>query len=197
MPRTTPSALLLSAVTVMAFGSGCTTAVSGTASAGGAAPPAQGTGDTVAWVDDVCGSLLPFVQTAAEAPEPSEAKDAADLVQGITDYLGEAEDAAGSAVDGMDAAGPSPVSGGDEVVEQLSGTLTDLQTTYRDARTRIEKVDINDRQALLAEVPAAVASLNQLATMPNPTAGLRNNPELNRAGQEAANCQQLQREFGG
>jgi hypothetical protein len=33
--------------------------------------------------------------------------------------------------------------------------------------------------------------------MPNPTAGLQGSPELNEAGQQAANCQQIEREFGG
>jgi hypothetical protein len=71
-----------------------------------------------------------------------------------------------------------------------------MQTTLRDAWTRIEGVDVNDRQALLREVPAAVASLEQLATMPSPMADLQRSPELTRAGQEAANCQQIAREFG-
>jgi hypothetical protein len=197
MPRSTPSALLLSAVAAMAFGTGCTTTVAGAASADGVAPSAQGSGDAVAWVDQVCGSLLPFVRTAASPPEPSEAPDPASLVEDITGYLGDAEDAAGSAVDGMAAAGPSPVAGGDAVVERLDETLTRLQETFRDARTRIEGVDVNDRQALLREVPAAVASLEELANMPNPMADLQASPELDRAGQEAANCKQIEREFGG
>ncbi|TQM06431.1 hypothetical protein [Pseudonocardia kunmingensis] len=197
MPRSTPSALLLSAVAAMAFGTGCTTTVSGAPSADGVAPAAQGSGDAVAWVDQVCGSLLPFVRTAATPPEPSAAPDPASLVEDITGYLGDAEDAAGSAVQGMDAAGPSPVAGGDDVVERLDETLTRLQETFRDARTRIEGVDVNDRQALLSEVPAAVASLEELANMPNPMADLQASPELDRAGREAANCRQIEREFGG
>ncbi|HYH29208.1 MAG TPA: hypothetical protein VD903_02390 [Pseudonocardia sp.] len=197
MPRTTPSALIIPAVAVMALGTGCTTTVPGSASADGPAPAAESTGDPVAWTDEVCGSLLPFVRTAASPPVPSESPDPASLVSDITDYLGEVEDAAGSAVTGMEAAGPSPVAGGDEVVDRLSETLTTLQTTFRDARTRIESVDVNDREAVLTEVPAAVASLEQLATMPSPTAGLKGSPELDRAGQQAANCQQIEREFGG
>jgi hypothetical protein len=197
MPRSTPSVLLLSAVAAMAFGTGCTSTVSGAASAGGAAPAAQGSGDAVTWVDQVCGSLLPFVRTAATPPEPSEASSPAELVEDITGYLDEAESAAGSAVDGMDAAGPSPVAGGDDVVDRLGETLTSLESTFHDARTRIEAVDVNDRQALLSEVPAAVGSLEKLAAMPNPMADLQASPELNRAGQEAANCRQIEREFEG
>ena len=197
MPRSTPSVLLLSAVAAMALGTGCTSTVQGSATADSGAPAAQSTGDAVVWVDEVCGSLLPFVRTAGAPPEPSEARDPASLVQLITDYLGEAEDAAGSAISGMDGAGPSPVAGGDEAVDRLSGTLSTLQSTFRDARTRIEDVDVDDPQAVLKEVPAAIAPLDQLANMPNPAAGLQGSPELDRAGQEAANCQQIEREFGG
>jgi hypothetical protein len=196
MPRTAPSSLLLSAVATVALGTGCTTTVPGSASADTAAPAAQGTGDAVAWFDQVCGSLLPYIQTTGSPPVPSEFSDPASLVQGLADYLGDAEDAAGSAISGLETAGPSPLAGGDAVVDQLSGTLTTVQTTYRDARTRIEGVDVNDRQALLTEVPAAVESLQQLSSMPNPAAALQSSPELSQAGQDAANCQQIQRELG-
>jgi hypothetical protein len=197
MPRSIPSALLLSAVAAMAFGTGCTTTVSGAPSADGVAPAAAASGDAVTWVDQVCGSLVPFVRTAASPPEPSEAPDPASLVEDITGYLGDAEDAAGTAVEGMESAGPSPVAGGDDVVERMSETLTRLQETFRDARTRIDGVDVDDRQALLREVPAAVASLEELAAMPSPLVDLQASPELDRAGQEAANCRQIEREFGG
>lgn len=197
MPRTTPSALILSAIAVVASGSGCTTTVPGSAAADSAAVAAQGSGDAVAWVDQVCGSLLPFMRAAGSPPNLSEARDRASLVQDVTDYLGEAEDAAEAGVSGMADAGPSPVAGGDQIVDQLSGTLSTFQTSFRTARTRIEEVDVNDPQELLTELPAAIAPLEQLATMPDPTAGLRGSPELDQAAEQAANCQQIEREFGG
>jgi hypothetical protein len=195
MPRITPPARILPAVVALALSGGCTTTVPGAASAD-SAPAAQGTGDAVAWVDQICGSLLPFVRAAGSPPQPSDARDPAALVQNISDYLSEAEDAAGSAISGMAAAGPSPVASGDEIVDRLSSTLETFQTSFRDARTRIEGVDVNDRQALLSEVPAAVASLEQLANLPNPMADLQGSPELDQAGREAAGCQQIAREFG-
>jgi hypothetical protein len=193
MPRITPPTLVLPAVAVLVLSGGCTTTVPGAASADTAA--AQGTGDAVAWVDQICGSLLPFVRAAGTPPEPSVSPDPATLVRNITNYLSETEETAGSAISGMDAAGPSPVAGGDEIVDGLSSTLETMQTSFRDARTRIERVDVNDRQALLREVPAAIGSLEQLATMPNPMADLKGSPELERATQEAAGCQQVATEF--
>jgi hypothetical protein len=193
MPRITPPTLLLPVVAALVLSGGCTTTVPGAASADTAA--AQGTGDAVAWVDQICGSLLPFVRTAGTPPEPSVSPDPETLVRNITDYLSETEETAGSAISGMAAAGPSPVAGGDEIVDGLSSTLETMQTSFRDARTRIERVDVNDRQALLREVPAAIGSLEQLATMPNPMADLQGSPELERATQEAAGCQQVASEF--
>jgi hypothetical protein len=196
MPRIVRSALLLPALAAVALSTGCTTTVPGSATAQGAsAPDAAGTGDPVAWVDQVCGSMLPFIRTATSAPNPEEAEDAAALIEDISSYLGEAGDAAGSALDGLDAAGPSPVEGGDEVVEQLNGTISAFQSSYQEAQSRIDSVDIDDREAVLREVPAAIRQLNQLASMPNPTAGLRGSPELREAGEQAASCQQIEREF--
>jgi predicted phage gp36 major capsid-like protein len=194
MPRITPAALL-PAVAALVLSGGCTTTVPGTASADSAAA-AQGTGDAVAWVDQICGSLLPFVRAAGTPPQPSEAKDPATLIRNISDYLTETEESAGSAITGMEAAGPAPVAGGDEIVAELSTTLESMQASVRDARTRIERVEVDDRQALLREVPAAIASLEALANMPSPMADLQRSPELTRAGQQAAGCQQIAREFG-
>ena len=197
MPRTTPPALIFSAVAAMALGSGCTTTVPGSAAADSAAVAAPGSGDTLAWVDQVCGSLLPFIRAAGSPPEPAGASNPASLVQNITDYLEEVEDAADSAISGMADAGPSPVEGGDQIVDQLSGNLSTARDSYRTARTRIEAVDINDPQELRTELPAAIAPLEQLSNLPDPTAELRGSPELRQAGEQAANCQQIEREFGG
>ncbi|GAA5127918.1 hypothetical protein [Pseudonocardia adelaidensis] len=192
MPRTTPPALLLPAVAALVLSGGCTTSVSGAASANGAAVE-QG---AVAWVDQICGSLLPYVKAAGSPPKPAEAPDAATLVKNINDYLSKSEESAGSAISGMAAAGPAPVAGGDEVVGRLTSTLETMRASLRDARTRIERVDINDRKALQREVPAAIESVERLASTPSPMADLQGNPELAQAGSQAAGCQQIAREVG-
>lgn len=192
MPRITPPVLLLPAVAALALSAGCTTSVSGAPAANSAAVE-QG---AVAWVDQICGSLLPYVKSAGSPPKPAEAPDAKTLVENINGYLSETEQSAGSAISGMAAAGPAPVAGGDEIVDRLSSTLETMQASLRDARTRIEKVDINDRQALQREVPAAIESVERLASAPSAMADLQNNPELAAAGQQAAGCQQIAREVG-
>jgi hypothetical protein len=192
MPRITPPALLLPAVAALALSGGCTTSVSGAAAADSAAVE-QG---TVAWVDQICGSLLPYVKAAVSPPKPAEAPDAATLVRDVNNWLSEYEQGAGSAISGMAAAGPAPIAGGDEIVSRLSGTLATMQASLRDARTRIQRVNISNRQELQREVPAAVESVERLASTPGPMSDLQRYPELARAGQEAAGCQQMAREVG-
>jgi hypothetical protein len=154
MPRITPPALLLPAVAVLALSGGCTTSVSGAAAADSAAA-GQG---TVAWVDQICGSLLPYVKAAVSPPKPAEAPDPATLVRDIDNWLSVSEEGAASAISG----------------------------------TRIERVDIKNRQELQREVPAAVDSVRRLAN--SPMADLQRSPELAQAGKEAAGCQQIARE---
>lgn len=192
MPRITPPALLLPAVAALALSGGCTTSVSGAASANSAAVE-QG---TVAWVDQICGSLLPYLKAAGSPPKPAEAPDAASLVRDINDYLSQSEERAGAAISGMAAAGPAPIAGGDDIVRRLSSTLETMQVSLRDARSRIERVDVNDRQELQREVPAAIESVERLAQAPGAMADLQLNPQLAQAGKEAAGCQQIAREVG-
>jgi hypothetical protein len=197
MPRTTLPALLVSVLATLALGTGCTTTVSGTAGAAGASTgAAQSTGDPVAWVDQVCGALLPFVRTAAAPPELEKAPDAPALISAISDYLEQSRGAADSAINGIAAAGPSPVDGGDDVVAALSDTLQSFRTSFEDAQSRVESVDPNDPQSLLTDLPAAVTPLEQLSTLPDPTADLRRTPELDRASSQAANCRQIETEIG-
>jgi hypothetical protein len=198
MPSTPRFAAALAVLTALLLGAGCTTTVPGAAAADSAAPPTTAAAaDPVAWVDEVCGALLPFVRSAGTPPQLDSASDPATLVKGLGDYLGQASGAAGTAITGMAAAGPSPVAGGDGIVSGLTDTLTSFQTSFQDARTKIDALDTSDPQALLVGLPPAIAPLEQLANLPDPTAGLKSSPELDRASQQAPNCQQVQATTGG
>lgn len=201
MPRTTRNALLVAGFTAL-LATGCATAVPGVAApqpglgaaTTSAAPPSEepagSTDDAVAWVDDVCGALLPFVETASTQPDINPSDPVA-AVEGLSDYLGQAVDGLDSAIDGMAAAGPSPVDGGDEVVERLTEALTSFRTSFADAKTAVDAVDTSDTLGLVEALPKAVEPLEAIANVEDPTADLRNNPELNAAAEQAPNCQQL------
>lgn len=209
MPRTPRPALILTALAALLLGAGCTTAVPGVAAPDGAAPPAPtsatsprttGSGEpdaaAVAWVDEMCGALLPFVRTASTPPSLDSSGDPAALVQGFSAYLGQASGSADGAIRGMEAVGPSPVAGGDEIVTRLTETLTTLRTSFRNAKDRIDAIDTSDPQALATGLPAALGPLRSLASLPNPTTDLQSSPELERAATQAPNCQQVEKTAG-
>ena len=99
--------LLFAAVIAAAVAlSGCSATVTGSpapigaVTGGGAA--IEPTTDPVAWTNNVCGSLLPFVQTVAAAPKLDNA-DAAATAKSISDFLGRSESAIDKALAGLDA----------------------------------------------------------------------------------------------
>jgi len=197
MSTTPRPALLLPALAALVVGiAGCTSAVPGAAAPAGQAP-ATAAGDPVQWVDGVCGALLPFVKTAGTPPQLNTASDPTALAKGISDYLGQGATAADSAISGIAAVGPSPVAGGDDVITRLTQTLTTFRTSFQDAKTQVDAVDTSNPQTLRTELPKAVAPLEQLATMPDPTVDLQTSPELERASAQAPNCQQVERQTGG
>jgi hypothetical protein len=195
MPAVPRPVLLLTVLVPLLLTLGCTTTVSGSARPAGSAQ-ATTTTDSVQWVDGVCGALLPFVRTAGTPPQLTAAADPAALAKGISDYLAKGAGAADSAITGIAHVGPSPVAGGDEVVTRLTGTLTAFRTSFQEAKTQVDAVDTSNRQALVTELPKAVAPLQQLASMPDPTVDLQTNPELAQASTKAPNCQQIKIQIG-
>jgi hypothetical protein len=189
MPRIR-SSLLVAVVATVLLGAGCSTSVPGTATSGEAAGPSGG--DLVAWTDGVCGALLPVIETGSTPPQLDRSATPQALVQSLSDYLQQAEDAAGEAIAGLDGIGPSPARGGDRVVTELTSALTTFRDTFADARTQLDALDTSDPEALRSGLPAAIAPLEQLSTLPDPTADLQSTPEFEQASREAPNCQQIE-----
>lgn len=204
MPSTTRKAVFVTGAVALLLAAGCTTTVPGVAAAGdgttasttaaGATPPAAG--DPVAWVDGLCGGLLPFVKTAATQPPLDVSSDAAALVKGLSGYLAGATESADSAIKDISALGPSPITGGDDIARELVKTLTTFRTTFGDAQKRVDAVDPTDTQALADALPAAIEPLGELANLPDPTADLKDNPELDRAAEQAPRCKEIESATG-
>lgn len=193
MPRTL---LVLVAAVVVALPGGCTTVVTGTPAADPAAGPAQAAvGDPVAWADQVCGGLLGFTDAATRQPDLT-SEDPQVLIDGLVTYLGSVETAVAGAITTLDQAGPAPVDGGAEITTELRGTLDQVLTGFRSARTALEGVDASDPAAAAQALPAALAPLQELTAL-DPAAELDASPELNAAVEQAANCQALQAQTGG
>lgn len=146
--------------------------------------------DAVAWTNGVCGALTGFTQAATTGPRVDTA-DPADAVRGVSQYLGSTADEIGRSLTALDAVGPSPVDGGDQYVGRLRDALGRIRAGFVTARTQLAAVDAADADALATAVPAAVAPLQELRDLPDPTEGLRANDELRAAAEQAPNCREL------
>jgi len=188
--------LLLAAVIATAVVlSGCSTTVTGSPAPTGAGTDSGGAApitDPVAWTDKVCCSLLPLQQALSTTPRVDQ-NDPTATVKALSDFLGKSEGAIDQAVSGLDAAGASPVHGGDDVVTKIKSTLTTVRTSFDQAKTAIDKIDPSNPTSLITALPQAVAPLQDLSKLKDPTTDLQANPELDAAAAKAPNCQALKK----
>lgn len=191
MPR---MALVTAAVATVLLGSGCTTLVPGLPAPSGATPAAGQAGpaetDPVAWMDKICTALQPAIKLQETQPELDTANPR-DSVAALSAYLGNASTTVDGAINGMAAAGPSPVEGGDQAVSALTKTLGAFRDAAREAKTKMDAIDTSNARELATELPAAVEPLTKVANLPNPAAELGSNPELDQAAAQAPQCRQI------
>jgi hypothetical protein len=193
MHQTPRTALVVAAIAAVLLGGGCTVPVPGLPAPSGAAP-AAGTAvpietDPVAWMDKICTALLPTLKTRATQPK-LDAANPRDSITALSAYLGEAGPVIDGTLNGMSAAGPSPIAGGDDAVAALRTTLSAYRDAAREAKTTLDGIDTTNRSTLTAQFPQAVAQLTALSNVPNPAADLGNNPELDAAAAKAPQCRQ-------
>lgn len=201
MPRSPRKVLLVPLVAAALLGAGCSSTVPGTAAPVGGSPASTGTDgggaaaagptdDPVAWMNQVCGALTPLTEAPAD-PDISPGKTPQETVDQIKGYLTKAGDAMGSAIDGLAAAGPSPIDGGDEFVQKMTSTLNTAKTALDSTAQQLEGVDADDPESLYTAL-GSLTTAEGLGDLENPAAGFEANAELEAAAKEAPNCQQLQ-----
>ncbi len=187
------SAAVIATAVVLA---GCSTTVTGSPAPTGAGTDSGGTAasttDPVAWADKVCGSLLPLQHTLSTAPQV-EQSDPTATVKALSDFLGRSEAAIDQAASALDAAGASPVPGGDDVVTKIKATLATVRTSFDQAKTAIDKIDPSDPTTLITALPQAVAPLQELSKLKDPSTDLKSSPEFDAAAAKAPNCQALKK----
>jgi uncharacterized protein YceK len=187
--------VILAVVAAAVVLSGCSATVSGSASPTGAATgggTVAATTDPVAWVDKVCGSLLPLQQSLSNEPQFDQ-NDPAAGVKALSDFLGRGEAAVDQALSGLDEAGPSPVPNGDASVARVKTALTTVRSSFDQVKTTLDKIDPNNTTDLITALPQAVAPLAQLSKLQDPTTDLQSSPELKAAAAKAPNCQTLEK----
>jgi hypothetical protein len=173
---------------------GCSTAVTGSpvgansdAAGTTALPP---TPDPVVWMDRVCGSLLPLQQTLKTVPQNT-GDNATATAASISAFLGRSETALTTTLTDLDAAGPSPVAGGDAAVGKLEAALTTVRTSIVRTKTALDNIDPTNAFEVASTLPTVFVSLADLVKIQDSTTDLRNNPGLQAAAAQAPNCQSL------
>jgi uncharacterized protein YceK len=175
--------------------SGCSATVTGSPAPTGASTnggAVAATTDPVAWTDKVCGSLLPLQESLSTKPQFNE-NDPAAAVKALSDFLGKSEASVDQALSGLDAAGPSPVANGDAAVTKIKSALTTVRTSFDQAKVALDKIDPNNVSELVTALPQAVAPLQELSKLQDPTTNLESSPELEAAAAKAPNCQALKK----
>ncbi|OJY37726.1 hypothetical protein [Pseudonocardia sp. 73-21] len=194
MHRSIRTALIAAGAATAMLVTGCSTTVTGSPAAVGAssaAPSAPATGDPVAWINGVCGSLLGFVRTVS-APPAIDSSSPQKAVTGLSTYLGTAVTAIDKATTDIKGAGPSPVEGGDKAVTTITDALGKARTSFQSAKTKIDAVNTSDLSQVATALPEALAPLQDLSTLTNTSTDLQSTPELDKAAQQAPNCRALQ-----
>ena len=104
----------------------------------------------------VCGSLLPFQQTLKTAPPPTD-DDPTATAKSISAFLGRSETAIDKSLADLDAAGPSPVAGGDAAIAKLKSALTTIRRSFDRTKTAIDKIDPTKADDVASTLPTVFA----------------------------------------
>ena len=184
---------LLAAVVALALTS-CSISTTGSpvsATSNGAGTTAlQATTDPVVWMDRVCGSLLPFQQTLKTAPQKT-GDDPTATAASISAFLGRSETALDTTLTDLDAAGPSPVAGGDAAIAEVESALTTIRKSFTRMKTALDNIDPTNAIEVASVLPTVFVSLAELVKIQDSTTDLRKNPTLQAAAAQAPNCQSL------
>ena len=186
---------LLTALAAAALAlTGCSTSVTGSPvganSDAAGTSPLQPTPDPVVWMDRVCGSLLPLQQTLKTVPQNT-GDNATATAASISAFLGRSETALDTTLTDLDAAGPSPVAGGDAAVGKLEAALTTVRASIVHMKTALDNIDPTNAFEVASTLPTVFVSLADLVKIQDSTTDLRNNPTLQAAAAQAPNCQSL------
>jgi hypothetical protein len=177
---------------------GCSSTVAGSATPTGGSSPATSaaasggaaTTDSVAWTDKLCGSLLPSVKALSTSPQVDQ-NDPGATVKALSTYFGTAVSSLDQTLKGLDDAGPSPIADGDAVVVKLKQTLGSVRTSFNNAKGAIDKVDPNNISDIATALPEALAPLQSLQSLDDPSTDIKSNPALEAAAAKAPNCQEI------
>ena len=152
------------------------------------APPG---GDPVAWAEKVCSSVESEVAVLSQQPDidPSNAKQAK---ENLITYLTNFSVALDRMSTGIRDAGIPPVTDGAQAVEKVTGAIQDAKKGVDDAKSNLEKANVNNAEEFQAAYTKVGEDMAKLAQFEDPTKDLKANKELNEAFDKAAACKRLE-----
>lgn len=146
-------ALAVGAVLALA---GCTNPLGGSAepaSTAAATAPATATGSASdAWFDQVCAAGITVVTPAVAVPSVRGNHDTPAVKQALLDYMDSVLTGIRQGRSQLDAAGPSPVAGGDAAVARGRTLLDRMEKSITDGRAQIAAADPSDPHAFALTV---------------------------------------------
>ncbi|MER5266162.1 hypothetical protein ABTZ99_29150 [Actinosynnema sp. NPDC002837] len=176
---------LVAATTLVVAVAGCGSGGDSTAPTSSSAAPSDAA--AVAYMDKVCTAAASFA-TVPKTPPQLDANDPAKLKADMGAYMGQMADAFTQTATKLRDVGPSPVAGGDQQVEQMAATFTDIAKNFSDAKAAIEAADANDPVGGLQAAGEAITRLDDFVA---PLKQLEASPELSSAAEKAPACQDL------
>lgn len=141
----------------------------------------------VEWSGRVCTALAGFTTTLGAQPQVPVTDPGA--VQAWSTWLTGTAGAVQGTIQQLDGVGPAPVDGGDAYVERLGATLGEIAAGLDTARRNVAGIDPADPRVATEALPAALAPLQQLGAVADPTEGLSG--ELEAAFAAAPGCEAL------
>ncbi len=175
---------LLAAVLTTLSLAGCTTQVAGRPTAGSAP-----TKDPVAWIDAVCGGLVPFAEAALRVPDLDQI-DLPAAQRATSRYVGGLLDGLDGGQSNLDAAGPAPIQGGEALAAKVQTTITRLKTELSAQKSRLDAADPRDPVALGLLFIEIGTTLQEVGA-DNPLDELSTDARLRAAANQASNCNRL------
>lgn len=189
MHRPTRTAVLLVAmIAVLTSGAGCASTPPAPVTAAPTASPAPAppTKEPIAWMDGICGALLPLGLFAG-IPE-IDTGDPPTAATVISTILGTMVSTMDGVIAGVKAQGPSPIKGGNEFSAKMVDGLTSFRTTALGAKTKIDTAPRDNPTALSLALQDVGTTL---LSMQNPLAGIVASPEIDAITPQAPNCKAM------
>ncbi|MFP5069030.1 hypothetical protein ACLFMI_05115 [Pseudonocardia nantongensis] len=182
--------VLLPTLLAACLAAGCTTTVAGTASPDPAPRPTEGVGaDPVAWGDKVCGALLSYYQPLTAKPDYAGA-DLAGIKGRLSGYLGTVAGGIDNGQKQLEAAGASPVSGGDQFAKSIGDLLQRTGGTVDQAKSEVDAADPNDVPGFEGRLRSAEDKLRTIGAAQG-LDKLGATPRLDKAVSTAPKCGEL------